>query len=128
MQAEYTRLFVDQHGESRFDDLVTDLQPGFSPPGVATPAFSAPFLSTDASCFWIGVPSNRKEDWPHTAARRITFITTQGEHELTASTGQVRRFPIGSVVLVEDASGAGHLLKVVGPKDVMVLGVGVPVA
>lgn len=45
MQAEYTRLFIDEHGESRFEDLVTDLQAGFSPPGVATPGFSAPFLA-----------------------------------------------------------------------------------
>ena len=128
MQAEYTRLFVDEYGESRFEDLATDLQPGFSPPGVATPAFSAPFLTTDATCFWIGVPGNWKEDWPHTAPRRMILITTQGEYELTASTGMVRRFPIGSVVIIEDTSGAGHLFTVVGSKDVMILGVGLPPA
>lgn len=126
MQAHYTRLFVDEHGESRFEDLVTSLQSGFAPPGVATPAFAAPFLSTDATCFWIGVPGEWKEDWPHTAPRRMILITTQGEFELTASKGVARRFPLGSVVIVEDTTGAGHLFKVIGSKNVMILGIGLP--
>jgi hypothetical protein len=49
MQAEYTRLFVDEHGGSRFEDLAIELQPGFSPPGMATPSFSIPFLATDVA-------------------------------------------------------------------------------
>ena len=126
MQASYTRLFTNKHGESHFEDLKTGLEAGFSPPGVNTPAFSASFLRTDASCFWIGVPADWKENWRHTAPRRMILITTQGEYELTASTGMVRRFPTGSVVIVEDTSGAGHLFKVVGSKDVMIFGVGLP--
>ncbi len=126
MRAFYTRLFTDERGESSFEDLVSDLQPGFSPPGVVTPAFSAAFLGTDATCFWIGIPGNWREDWRHTAPRRMILVTTQGEYELRASTGMVRRFPIGSVVIVEDISGAGHLFNVIGSRDVMILGVGLP--
>src|SRR5262249_11727672 len=107
MQAKFTRLFVDERGGSHFEDLVTELQPGFCPPGMATPGFSAPFLITNDS-FWIGAPSGWKDDTPHTAPRRMILVTTQGEYEVTTSTGMVRRFPIGSVVLVEDTSGAGH--------------------
>jgi hypothetical protein len=43
MQVEYTRLFADDDGASRFEDLTVGLQPGFSAPGVATTIFSAPF-------------------------------------------------------------------------------------
>lgn len=128
MRACYTRLFIDEHGESRFEELMIDLQPGFSPPGVATPVFSAPFLTTDESCFWIGVPGGWEEDWPHTAPRRMILITIRGEYELTTSTGVVRRFPIGSVVLIEDTIGSGHIFKIVGSKDVMAFGVGLPAA
>jgi hypothetical protein len=129
MQAKYTRVFADEHGESRFEDgLVTELEPGFAPPGVITPAFSAPFLTTDGTCFWIGIPKNWKEDWPHAAPRRMIIVTTQGEYEITTSDGEVRRFPIGSVVLVEDTSGAGHLFTIVGAEDVMIFGVGLPPA
>ena len=127
MQAKYTRLFVDEHGGSRFEDLVTELQPGFLPPGQAIPGFSAPFLGTDGS-FWIGAPSDWKDDALHTAPRRMILVTTQGEYEVTTSNGIVRRFPIGSVVVVEDTSGAGHSFKIVGTEDVMIFGVGLPPA
>lgn len=58
----------------------------------------------------------------------MILITTQGEYEFTTSTGMVRRLSIGSIVIVEDISGKGHLFKVVGSKDVMVLGLGLRVA
>ena len=105
VQAKYTRLYVDEPGEFRFEDLVTELQPGFSAPGVAAPGFSAPFYPIDGSCFWIGVPAGWKEDWPHTAPRRMILVTAQGSYEVTTSTGMVRQFSAGSVVAVEDTSG-----------------------
>jgi hypothetical protein len=123
VQARYTRLFVDEHGGSGFEDLVTELQPGFQPPGQTVPGFSAAFLATEGS-FWIGAPSSWKDDAPHTAPRRMVLVTTQGEYEVTTSNGMVRRFPIGSVVVVEDTSGAGHSFKIVGTEDVMIFGAG----
>jgi hypothetical protein len=128
MQAKYTRLFVDEHGGSRFEDLATELQPGFCSPGMVTPGISAPFLITDVGSFWIGAPSVWKDDKPHTAPRRMILVTTQGEYEVTTSNGMVRRFPIGNVVVVEDTSGAGHSFKIIGTEDVMIFGVGLPSA
>jgi hypothetical protein len=127
MQAKYTRLFVDEHGGTRFEDRLTELQPGFLPPGQTTPSFSAPFLETNGS-FWIGAPVDWKDDASHTAPRRMILVTTQGEYEVTTSTGTVRRFPTGSVVVVEDTSGAGHSFKIIGTEDVMIFGVGLPTA
>ena len=128
MRAKYTRLFVDEHGGTRFEDLVAELQPGFTPPGGTVPGFSAPFLTTDGNSFWIGAPSDWKDDTPHTAPRRMILVTTQGEYEVTTSTGMTRRFPLGSVVVVEDTSGAGHSFKIIGTEDVMIFGVGLPPA
>jgi hypothetical protein len=45
MQAKYTRLFFDEDGGSRFEDLATELQPGFCPPGMSIPGFTARILS-----------------------------------------------------------------------------------
>jgi hypothetical protein len=126
MRAKYTRLFVDQHGGTHFEDLVAELQPGFTPPGGAVPSFSTPFLTSDGNSFWIGAPSDWKDDTPHTAPRRMILVTTQGEYEVTTSTGMTRRFPLGSVVVVEDTSGAGHSFKIIGREDVMIFGVGLP--
>ena len=123
MKASYTRLFVDEHGGSRFEDLVTDLQPGFAPPGVETQSFSSPFLNADGS-FWIGARSSWTDNTLHTAPRRMILVTTQGQYEVTTSTGMVRRFTLGSVVLVEDTWGAGHSFKIVGTDDVVIFGVG----
>jgi hypothetical protein len=58
----------------------------------------------------------------------MILVTTQGEYEVTTSNGMVRRFPIGSVVVVEDTSGAGHSFKIIGTEDVMIFGVGLPLA
>ena len=127
MQAKYTRLFVDEHGGSGFEDLAAELQPGFCPPGMSTPGFSAPFLATEGS-FWIGAPNGWKDDAPHIAPRRMILVTTQGEYEVTTSGGKVRRFPVSSVVVVEDVSSVGHSSKIIGTEDVMIFGVGLPPA
>ncbi|MGE0257302.1 MAG: hypothetical protein AB7H71_16825 [Alphaproteobacteria bacterium] len=123
MHAKYTRLVADNNGESHFEDGVTELQDGFSAPGIDSTIFTAPFLNT-AGSFWIGAPSTWVDDTPHTAPRRMILVTTQGEYEITTSTGVVRRFPIGSVVVVEDTSGAGHSFKITSSGDVMIFGVG----
>jgi hypothetical protein len=58
----------------------------------------------------------------------MVLVTTQGEYEITTSNGTVRRFPTGSVLVVEDTWGAGHSFKIIGTGDVMTFGVGLPPA
>jgi hypothetical protein len=58
----------------------------------------------------------------------MILVTTRGEYEVTTSNGMVRRFPTGSVVVVEDTSGEGHSFKIIGAEDVMIFGVGLPSA
>ena len=118
MQAHYTRLFTDDQGDSCFEDLAIDLQPaGFAAEGVE-PLPWAPFLANEGT-FWIGGSTTWKGESPHPAPQRFIGVTVQGEYEVTTSKGVTRRFPRGSVLLVEDTTGAGHSTKVISAEDVI---------
>jgi oxalate decarboxylase/phosphoglucose isomerase-like protein (cupin superfamily) len=54
------------------------------------------------------------------------FVTTQGEYIVIANDGDVRNFPVGSVLLLEDTWGAGHQTSNIGDIDVVALIVSVP--
>ena len=109
MHAHYTRLFADDQGESRFEDVAIELTQELSVPGAdALPI--APFLSSEGT-FWVGASPTWKGDAPHPAPRRYIIVTVQGEYEVTTSRGETRRFPAGSVVLTEDTTGKGHSVK-----------------
>jgi hypothetical protein len=125
MQAHYTRLFTDKRGISCFEDLAIELQPGFSAPGLQESILSAPFLASEGS-FWVGAPTTWKGDTPHLAPRRMIFVTTKGEYQVTTSDDVVRRFPVGSVLIVEDTTGAGHATKITSAEDAVIFAVGLP--
>jgi hypothetical protein len=46
--------------------------------------------------------------------RRQFIVHVEGEVEVEVSDGEVRRFSPGSVVLVEDTHGTGHITRPVG--------------
>src|SRR6185437_23411 len=96
MQAHCTRLFSDENGASRFEELTIELQQVFSAPGLETSIFSAPFLVSEGS-LWIGAPATWKDERLHQAPRRMIQVTTQGEYQVTTSEGVIRRFPVGAV-------------------------------
>ena len=56
------------------------------------------------------------EDW-HRAPRRMYLIAVQGMSEVTAGDGEVRRFGLGSIVLMDDLTGKGHITRAVGDVD-----------
>ena len=124
MRAQYTRLFTDERGASRFADLDIELSIGFAAPP-AEPLHFAQFLAPD-STFWIGAPTTWKGDAAHPAPRRAIFITVRGEYQVTTSDGMARRFPAGSVLIVEDTSGDGHSSTITSDEDCFVFGVGLP--
>jgi hypothetical protein len=126
MQARYTRLFTDAEGESRFEDLAAELAPGFAAPP-AEPLHSAPFLAAEGT-FWVGAPVGWRGEAAHPSPRRMIFVTVQGSYEVTASEGQVRHFPAGAVLLLEDVRGIGHSSRVTGAGEVVVLAIGLPPA
>jgi hypothetical protein len=126
MQARYTRLFTNGHGATCFEDVEIGLKLGFAVPP-AEPLHTAQFLPADGT-FWVGGPATWKGDAAHPAPRRMIFVTVQGEYEIGASDGVTRKFPVGSVLLLEDTAGPGHLTKITSTEDAIVLGVGVPAA
>lgn len=120
-QARYTRLYADENGESHFEELEVELVPtDFAPP--AAPLNIARFLPT-AESTWVGAFPDWGGDPPHPTPRRQIFCTVQGEYEVTASDGAVRRFSPGSVLLLEDTWGKGHSTRILGDVDTVVFGV-----
>ena len=120
-QACYVRLFADERGESHFDEIAVDLEPvDFAPPA-APLHIAALFPAT--SCGLVSGPPDWDGSIPHPAPRRQLFCTLRGEYEVTASDGAVRRFPSGSLLLLEDTTGEGHTTRFVSDDDELIVSV-----
>lgn len=120
-QAKYVRIYADADGESHFEDLDVTLAPtDFAPP--APPLNIAGFLPA-AQTLWVGASPGWGGDAMHPAPRRQVFCTMQGGYETTASDGETRSFPVGSVLLLEDTWGKGHSTTIVGNGDALVFAV-----
>ena len=110
-KVKYTRLYADDQGISHFEDLEFELSKADIAPPAAPLNVSAPFAV--AQCLFWSVPQNWDGGW-HPAPRRQFWMQIAGELEVEAGDGERRRFGPGSVVLLEDVSGKGHVTRVVG--------------
>lgn len=124
MRMRYSRVFADSEGASCFDDQQAELEVGFAAPP-AEPLYTAKF-SPAVDAFWLGTVPTWKGDVPHPAPRRMAFVTVQGEYQITTTNGETRKFPVGSVLLIEDATGSGHMTKNISAGDTIVLAIGLP--
>ena len=119
--ATYVRLYADETGESRFEKLTLFLSPAaFAPP--APPLLTAQFLPTTQS-FLVGTPSGWNGEVPHPSPRRQIFCVLQGDFRIMASSGDVRYFSCGDVLLLEDTWGKGHSTRVTSEEDVLIFAV-----
>jgi hypothetical protein len=119
-RASYVRLFADERGESHFAEVEVELGPvDFSPPA---PPLHVAALFPATGCSFVYGPVDWDGQIPHPSPRRQLFCNLRGEYEITASDGAVRRFPAGSVLLLEDTTGKGHASRITGD-DVLVLAV-----
>jgi hypothetical protein len=117
--ARYVRLFEDEHGDSYFEDMDISLTPvDFAPP--AAPLNLASLFAV-THCALVGAPVNWHGEQPHTAPRRQIHCTLKGEYQVTASDSTTRRFPPGSLLLLEDTDGKGHSTRVMGMDDLLML-------
>jgi quercetin dioxygenase-like cupin family protein len=120
---QYARLYADADGESHFEDVEVPLTPvNFAPP--AAPLNLAPFIPA-AQFSFLGAPAGWYGDW-HPAPRRQFFCILAGECEFAASDGTARRFPSGSVLLLEDTKGKGHATRVLSEDALLVTVVQLP--
>ena len=119
--ARYVRLFADAQGASHFDEIDVVLEPiDFAPPA-APLHIAALFPAT--SCGLVSGPPDWDGSIPHPSPCRQLFCTLRGEYEVTASDGTVRRFPAGSLLLLEDTTGSGHTTRVTSDEDVLIVSV-----
>jgi hypothetical protein len=120
-QASYVRLYADEEGGSHFEDVeVTLTAANFAPP--AAPLNIARFLPT-AQSLWVGAPVGWGGETPHPTPQRQIFCVLQGECQVMASDGGVRRFSAGSVLLLEDTWGKGHATHVTSRENLLIFGV-----
>ena len=114
MIARLIRLYSSSDGESHFEDTneelnLVDLIPSAPPLYLSESSPAAEFS-------FFGAPTGWKSDW-HPSTSRNLFFVISGEWEVTASDGEVRRFKVGDVLLVEDTEGKGHQSRVTSLED-----------
>jgi len=110
----FTRIYADRNGESHFEDVQVLLHlVEFAPP--APPILASEFDAAQAYGFLRAAPG-WYGDWHPSPTRQFLFYLS-GDSELEVSDGEVRHFHAGSVLLVEDTLGVGHVSRVVGDED-----------
>jgi hypothetical protein len=102
----YVRLFADDSGESRFEDVVVTLEVReFAPP--MSPVHRAG-LGDAESVAVIAGGTEVQGSMLHPAPARQFLFKLSGTSRITTSTGDTRVFEPGSTLLVEDTWGKGH--------------------
>jgi hypothetical protein len=113
----YTRIYADAGGQPQFEEVEielreADLSPSAEPMDLSAPIEAARLMFATIPVGWIGER--------HTAPRRQFFVQLTGVIETEVSDGRRVRTGPGSVTLIEDTEGGGHVTRVIG--DVPVTG------
>lgn len=119
MPVAYIRLYTDSEGHSRFEDV----SPLGHTTGVVESDLRATF-SEPMSADWVAfrhVVHEADDTRPHNAPRRQFIVMLKGECEVETSMGEKRRLGPGSVLLVEDTEGLGHITRRIGEGDRLTL-------
>lgn len=110
----YDHIYTDPESESYFASVGVEMSVAqYAPP--APPLHVSEPLGVENTVFfrapvgWVGES--------HPSPRRQLYVGLEGQLEITVSSGETRRFGPGSVVLLEDVEGAGHVTRVVGDSD-----------
>ena len=107
----YTRVFADPDGETHFEDAETS--------GETIRVSESDLVGTVSETFPVrGVyfreVVEESSPVPHNAPFPLFIIGLRGTFSVEVSDGETREFPPGSVVLVEDTGGKGHITRRVG--------------
>jgi hypothetical protein len=117
------RIYADADGESHFEDVeLSFAEEDFVPP--APPVLITPFEPATSYAFE-QVPPGWHGDW-HPAPARVLAIYLSGHGVIEASDGEVRSIEPGTILLAEDTTGKGHITRVTGSDDVLVVIVTLP--
>jgi quercetin dioxygenase-like cupin family protein len=120
---DYTRIYAGPDGASHFDDGSIELQEvAYAPPAppyfISQPEAASAVVVTTIPPGWVG-------DW-HPSPKLQWWFQLGGELEVEVGDGEKRRFVAGSIVRVEDTTGAGHVTRVIGAEPVRAVYVQLP--
>ncbi len=112
---KYIRIYCDDSGDSHFEDVSVEVSPvDYAPPALplnlAAPIDSERMILFSVPAGWVG-------DW-HPSPCRQFYIQLSGELEIQVGDGEIRKFSAGSIILVEDTSGRGHVSRNLGNSEV----------
>ncbi len=107
----YTRVYTGPDGETHFEDAETA--------GETIKAVESDLVGTVSETFPVtGVYFREVQQetgpLPHNAPYPLFIVGLRGTFSIEVSDGEVREFPPGAVVLVEDTTGKGHTTRRVG--------------
>jgi hypothetical protein len=114
----YLRLYADSDGETHFEDVEiefdeTDFVPPAPPVLMSHPEAASRFSFELVSPGWHG-------DW-HPVPQRLLAVYLSGAGEMETSDGEIRELLPGTILLAEDTTGKGHVSRVSGTEDMLVL-------
>jgi hypothetical protein len=120
----YTHLYSDEKGVSHFREVELPFN-STSTTGTGPPLGSLTLPGSQGTATLLLLPRGAKEDW-HKAPRRMYLVALKGMSEVTVGDGTVRRFAPGSVLLMDDLTGRGHITRAVGTEDHVALTIPAP--
>lgn len=98
-----TKVFSDENGESHFEDLEIPLinqgEIGFLSEDIQVKRLQFRTVSADYDYDF------------HCAPQKQYIVLLDGGVEIETSSGEIRKFRTGEILLVEDTSGKGHKTK-----------------
>ena len=120
---EYIRLFSDDAGETHIETATMTLQSEqFAPP--APPLDVSAMSRADGwnlvrfAADWVG-------GWHCSPSRQWMFVLA-GQATVRASDGSQCELKAGSICLLEDTRGKGHLTTILGNDEVLIVAVHIP--
>jgi hypothetical protein len=115
----YVRLFATPDGTSHFGEGRLPFRlTEFAPPAPAVPVVA----TAATQCVFLHLPGGFDAGWHPSPARQFLFCLS-GVTEVEVGDGEVRRFPAGSVLMLEDTAGRGHNTHVVSTEPALLAAV-----
>jgi quercetin dioxygenase-like cupin family protein len=115
MPVTMTRLYTGPDGQTHAEKIEAKLRASTTRPGLDE---SEPLRVSGAQ--FVRWPRGFVWDW-HTAKQRQYVITVSGQGEIELAGGQKILIQPGQIVLAEDVTGKGHITRVIGSEDLVLL-------
>jgi quercetin dioxygenase-like cupin family protein len=115
----YVRLYTDADGGSRLEDVALAGEARGVLESELRAVFSEAFPARSASFRY--VVEEASSGHPHNTPRRQFIVMLQGACEVEASNGERRELGPGTVLLLEDVEGEGHVTRRIGDENRLTL-------